>query len=45
MDLAKIKQIVNITIPGLPPSAYSWTATKINATSYKILIQTTVSLN
>lgn len=27
MDTSKIAQIINITIPGLSPSQYSWTAT------------------
>jgi hypothetical protein len=45
MDLAKIKQIINLTIPGVSASQFSWTAIKINDTSYKLPITLTVSLN
>lgn len=45
MDISRIKQIVNISIPGLSPSQYSWTAVQIDATSYRIPITTSVSLN
>jgi len=45
IDMSKITQIVNISIPGLSPSSYTWTATMISSTSYRINIQTTVSLN
>jgi hypothetical protein len=45
MDISKIKQIVNISIPGLSPNQYTWTCVKINATSYKLPITTSVSLN
>ena len=45
MEIAKIKQIVNITLNGVPSSKYTWDAKQINDTTYKINIQTTVSLN
>lgn len=45
MDMSKIRQIVNISIPGLPSNSYTWTASQINSTSYRIDITTTVSLN
>lgn len=45
MDTTKIKQIVNISIAGLSPTQYSWNASKISDTSYRINIQATVSLN
>lgn len=45
IDTSKIKEIVNISIAGLTSSQYSWNATKINDTSYRINIQATVSLN
>lgn len=45
MDTSSISKIINITIPGLSPSQYSWTATKLTGNTYKINIQTTVSLN
>lgn len=45
MDTTKIKTIVNITLNGVPPSQYTWDASRINDTTYKINIQTSVSLN
>jgi hypothetical protein len=45
MDVSRIKQIVNISIPGLSVAQYSWTAIQINSTSYKIPISASVSLN
>jgi hypothetical protein len=45
MNTAQIHQIVNISISGLSPSQFSWSASQINSTSYKISIQTSVSLN
>lgn len=45
MDTTRIKEIINITINGVPTSQYSWTTSRINATSYNISIKTTVSLN
>lgn len=45
MDLSKIKQIINLTIPGVSVSQFSWTAVKLNATTYKLPITLSVSLN
>lgn len=45
MDTAKIKEIVNITLNGVPSSSYTWDATRINATSYRININILASLN
>ena len=45
MDTTRIKEIVNITLNGLRPDQYTWGASRINDTSYRIDIQTTVSLN
>jgi hypothetical protein len=45
MDTAKIKQIINITIPGVSPTQYTWTAKQINSTSYRIDFKLSVSLN
>lgn len=45
MDTSSISKIINITIPGLSPSQYTWTASKMSGNTYKINIQTTVSLN
>lgn len=45
MNTAQIQKIVNISINGLSPSQYTWTASQINSTSYRINIQTSVSLN
>lgn len=45
MDTTRIKQIVNINLNGLTPDQYTWDAERINDTSYRINIQTTVSLN
>jgi len=44
MDVAKIKQIINITLP-IPSSSYSWTASQLSDAVYKIIITTSVSLN
>ena len=44
MDTAKIKSIINITLP-IPSSQYTWSASRVNATTYRINIKTTVSLN
>ena len=44
MDLARIREIVNITLP-IPESQYSWTMTKLNGTDYRININSSVSLN
>lgn len=38
MDTSRIKEIVNITLNGVPSSKYSWDATRINDTSYRINI-------
>ena len=45
MDTTQIKQIVNISLNGLTPDQYTWDAERINDTSYRINIQTTVSFN
>ena len=45
MDLSQIQNIISINIAGLASSQYSWTATQINSTSYRINIIATVSLN
>lgn len=45
MDTSKIKQIINISIAGVPSSQYTWTTSKINSTSYRININLAVSLN
>jgi hypothetical protein len=45
LDTTKIHQIVNISIQGLSPSQYSWTATQKTSTTYRINIQASVSLN
>ena len=45
MDTTKIKEIINISIAGLATTQYSWTATQINSTSYRININASVSLN
>lgn len=45
MNTADIKKILNISISGISPSQYTWSASQINSTSYRINIQTTVSLN
>lgn len=45
MDTAKIKEIVNITLNGVPSSKYTWDAVKQNETTFRINIHTTVSLN
>lgn len=38
MDTTQIKSIINISIAGLAASQYSWSATQINSTSYRINI-------
>ncbi len=45
MDTSNIKNILNITLNGVPSSKYNWTATRINGTSYNITINSQVSLN
>jgi len=45
MDLSQIKKIVNLTIAGIPSNSYGWTCSKINSTSYKLNIESNVSLN
>ena len=45
MDTAKIKEILNISIPGLASTQYTWNASQINSTSYRININALVSLN
>lgn len=45
MDTSNIKNILNITLNGIPSSKYNWTATRINGTSYNITINSQVSLN
>ena len=45
MDTSQIKQIVSLNISGLSPSQYTWNATQINSTSYRLNIFTSVSLN
>jgi hypothetical protein len=45
MDTAKIKEIVNITLNGVPSSSYSWDATRINSNSYRVNINLLASLN
>lgn len=36
MDTSSISKIINITIPGISPSQYSWTATKTAGNIYRI---------
>lgn len=45
MEIDKIKEIININLNGVPPSSYSWNASKINGSSYRINIYTSISLN
>lgn len=45
MDTSKIKEIVNISLNGVPSSSYNWDATRINTTSYRININLLSSLN
>lgn len=45
MDLAQISTIINITIPGLASTSYTWGASQIDSTSYRITINAQVSLN
>lgn len=45
MDTSKIKQIINITLNGVPSNMYDWTTSRVNATSYLITINAKVSLN
>jgi len=45
MDTTQIQSIINISIAGLASSQYSWSATQINSTSYRININAFVSLN
>lgn len=45
MDTSRIKEIINITLNGVPSSQYTWTTTRMNTTSYKISIDARVSLN
>jgi hypothetical protein len=45
MDLTQIKSIVKINLKGVPSTSYTWNVTKINSTSYRVNIYTTVSLN
>jgi hypothetical protein len=45
MDTSKIKDIIKLSIAGLASTQYSWTATQINSTSYRLNIAATVSLN
>ena len=45
MDTAQIASIISLKLNGVPSSSYTWSATRVNTTSYRINIQTTVSLN
>ena len=45
MDTTKIKQIINLKLNGVPSSAYTWDSVRINSTSYRLNIYTTMSLN
>jgi uncharacterized protein (DUF2249 family) len=45
MNTAQIQQIVSININGLSPSQYTWSARQTGPATYRIDIQTSVSLN
>lgn len=45
MNTTKIKEIISLNIPGLATTQYTWDATQINSTSYRLNIYSTVSLN
>ena len=45
MDTANIQEILNITLNGISSSQYTWDSTRLNTTTYRININTTVSLN
>ena len=45
MDTSNIQQILNITLNGIASTQYTWNTSRINDTSYRINIFTTVSLN
>lgn len=45
MNVSAVKTIINITLKGIPSSSYTWSAVRINATSFRININTTVSIN
>ena len=45
MDTTQIQNIINISIAGLAASQYTWSASQINSTSYRININAFVSLN
>lgn len=45
MDIAQITTIIDIKINGIASSQYTWKCTKVNGTSYRIDIESQVSLN
>ena len=45
MDVSRLDEIISLNINGLASTQYSWTGSKINTTSYRLDITTTVSLN
>lgn len=45
MDISKISQIINISINGISNSYYRWTVTRVDAKTYQIDLNVTLSLN
>ena len=45
MDVSRLPDIISLSINGLASTQYSWTGSKLNTTSYRLDITTTVSLN
>jgi hypothetical protein len=44
VNVSQIKNIINITLTGIPSNSYSWDAVRLNSTSFRININTTVSI-
>lgn len=44
LNISQIKSIINITLKGIPSNSYSWDATRLNTTSFRININTTTSI-